>query len=142
MVFAFEAMTADGRVVSDLIEAGTPGEAADSLRGRGFTVMRVAASKAESPEAPARRATLLHRGVNGRDLMVFTRQVKMLLDAGSTLVPALEAIELQSSKPALRKLVHQVRDHVERGGALSDALAKRPDIFNSVFRSMVAAGEA
>src|SRR5262245_13534212 len=110
MVFAYEAMTADGRSVSDLIEAGTSGEAADSLRGRGMVVMRVTASKAESLDAPPRRASLLHRGVNGRDLMILTRQIKMLLDAGSTLVPALEAFELQASKPALRRLVHQLRD--------------------------------
>lgn len=141
MVFAFEALTADGRVVSDVIEAGTSTEAAESLRGRGYVVMRVAPTRGDASAAPAHRLSWGGR-IRGHDIMVFTRQMKMLLDAGSSLVPALEAIELQSTRPLVRKLVHQIRDQVERGGALSDALGRRPDVFSPVFRTMVAAGEA
>jgi type II secretory pathway component PulF len=74
--------------------------------------------------------------------MVFTRQAKMLLDAGAALVPALEAIEKQCTKSGMRAVVRQLCDHVEQGGALSDALAKRPDVFSPVFCCMIAAGEA
>src|SRR5215470_6413280 len=144
MLFAFEALTADGRALSDRVEAGTQSEAADALRNRGYLVMRVTPATAEEPA----RASALKvvapwsRRVTGRDLMVFTRQAKMLLDAGAALVPALEAIESQCTKAGMRAVVRQLRDHVEQGGALSDALAKRSDVFPPVFCSMMAAGEA
>src|SRR5262245_62502120 len=106
MLFTFEALTADGRTLSDRVEAGTQGEAADALRSRGYVVMRVTpatANEAERVGATALRAVApWSRRVTGRDLMVFTRQAKMLLDAGAALVPALEAIEKQCTKSGMR----------------------------------------
>ena len=75
-------------------------------------------------------------------MVLFTQQLKMLLDAGSALVPALMAIEQQATRAPFAALVRTVREHVEEGGTLSDAFASRPDIFKPVFCSMVSAGEA
>lgn len=142
MDFAFEAMTAEGQVVTDRIEAGTLSEAAEALRARGLLVLRLnAVEQAE----PRRRTPLLRwplRRIRPGELVLFTRQLKMLLEAGAALVPALEAIERQTTRPAFAALVRAVREHVEEGGTLADAFRARPDVFDPVFCSMVAAGEA
>jgi type IV pilus assembly protein PilC len=140
MQFAFEAMTEDGRNVADRIDAASRNDAVNALRGRGMMVVKLDAVT-EAAEA-GRSWWPTGRRMSSRDLMVFTRQMTMLLDAGAALVPALEAIERQTRRPAARAIVRELREHVESGGPLSEACAERPQAFSAVFRSMVAAGEA
>lgn len=139
MQFAYEAISPEGRVVHDLIDAETVRLAADSLRGRGFSVV----SLRDAPKTVAATARRFGwGGVTARDLVVFTRQMKMLLESGAALVQALEAVEKQSVKPALARMVSNIREHVENGSTLSDAVAEHSRTFPGVFRAMIAAGEA
>jgi type II secretory pathway component PulF len=142
MQFVYEAMTGDGRTVHENLEAASHREAAETLRGKGLYVMRLEETQAASRRADAERFKLGGRAAKTSDLVIFTRQLKMLLESGSAVVPALEAIEKQSAKPAFRAIVREIREHVEQGGILSEAFGDRPDIFKPVFCSMVAAGEA
>jgi type II secretory pathway component PulF len=139
--FTYEAMSSDGRIVADRIDGTTPTEAGDTLRANGLMVLRLDAVRggagAESNDKQRRSGRM-----KSRDLMLFTRQLKMLLEAGSALVPALEAIEQQASKASVRQLVGLIRRHVEAGGTLTDAFREHQDVFKPVFCSMVAAGEA
>jgi len=138
MIFAYDAMTADGRTVRDRIEAGAPADAVDTLRGKGLVVLRVRPAEAATVE---RGRASTNRG-GGREIVLFTRQLKMLLEAGAAVVPALEAIEKQTSARSFRRVVKSIRQRVEDGGTLTDALREHPRIFRSVYCSMVAAGEA
>ncbi len=142
MQFVYEAMTGDGRTVHEDLEAASHHEAAESLRGKGLYLMRLEEKQAAPRRAGADRFKLGGRAAKTSDLVIFTRQMKMLLESGSAVVPALAAIEQQSAKAAFRAIVRQIREHVEQGGNLSEAFADRPDIFKAVFCSMVAAGEA
>src|SRR5512142_2282089 len=107
MQFAIEAMRPDGSTLTDLIEAGDRGSAVESLRAQGLMVMRVDARPATAGRAgPPRSGFSLSRArFTTRDLMLFTRQLKMLLEAGAPLVAALEAAEAQTSKPFARRLL-------------------------------------
>lgn len=138
MNFTYEAIAGDGRLVQDRIEAETTHLAADALRNRGLTVTRLAAA-GESDGAVGR----VHSwgGVNTRDLLVLTRQMKMLLESGATVVQALEAIERQTAKSAVSRMLGQIRSHVEKGGSLSDALSKHGTVFSPIYLSMIAAAE-
>lgn len=140
MVFEFEAMTAEGRVVSDALEAASRNDAAESIRGRGLMLLRLDSRPDDDPGA--RQTNWWGSRIGGRDLMMFTRQAKMLLESGAAVVPALEAIEQQTSKDAFRRILRQVRGYVEKGGSLTDAFQEQGDLFKPVFCSMVAAGEA
>ncbi len=144
MLFSFEAMTADGTLVRETLEAASRAEVTEQLRARGYVVLRLqpVAAKSARDEAGAAGLGFGRRPMNARDLMLFTRQLKMLLSAGSAVVPALEAIEQQTSKPAMRRIVRQIREHVEKGGSLSEAFREHPDVFRPAYCSMVAAGEA
>ena len=141
MQYAYEAMTDDGRVITDHIEADSRNDVAESLRGKGMTVLQLN----EQHQGAARlRKPALRMGGAARsgDLVLFTRQLKMLLEAGSALVPALQAIEAQTSKPAFVRVIRQVREHVEEGGTLAEAFGEHPRLFRPVFCAMVSAGEA
>ena len=143
MDFAYEAMTSDGRIVNDRAEGNSSTEIVDQLRSKGMTVMRVEPVRGDEPRAKnLGSGSGRGRKIKSADLVLFTQQLKMLLEAGSALVPALEAIEQQVSKTAVKKMVRAVRTHVEEGGTLTEAFQERQDIFKPVFCSMVAAGEA
>lgn len=142
MEFAYEAMSADGSVVADQVEAAGSAEAVEALRTRGLVVLRLEQGQADTSSSFASTLRLRTAKVTTRDLILFTRQMKMLLEAGAPLVPALEAIELQTAKPALREIIYRLRDRVEEGDSLSTALQPEGRVFDPVFRSMVAAGEA
>lgn len=142
MQFVYEAMSADGSTVCDRVEAGDRAEAVGSLRERGLIVLRLE----DATEAPRTSfAWLAQRFGNKmtvRDVILLTRQMKMLLEAGAPLVPALEASEEQTAKPFMRALLRRLRERVEEGDSLCQALELEGRLFDPVFRSMIAAGEA
>lgn len=141
MRYAVEALRPDGTTVAECIEAGDRQAAVETVREKGWMVLRL---DEQAGESAARTAPLRLPGskISGRDLILFTRQMKMLLEAGSPVVPALEAAGQQNAKPAMRALLERLRLAVEEGDSLSDALEKERAVFDPVFRSMIAAGEA
>jgi len=141
MQFAYEAMRPDGTTVADQIEAGARAAAAELLREKGFIVLRLDERSGAAAQAAAARP-LRRRGINTRDIILLTRQMKMLLEAGAPLVPALQATESQTVKPLMRELLARVRTRVEEGATLADALEPEAAYFDPVFRTMIGAGEA
>ncbi len=139
MRYRYQAMTSSGAIVEDTIDADSRDEAADALRRQGSMLMQLVA---ESPSPAAAVVVDAAQRMKERELLLFTRQMKMLLESGSALVTALEAIERQTQRPAAQALIRQVREHVERGGTLSEALAAHPRTFSPVYCSLVGAGEA
>jgi type IV pilus assembly protein PilC len=81
-------------------------------------------------------------GVNDKDLVVFTRQFSTMIDAGLPLVQCLEILAAQTENRSLATAIAQLRADVEAGSTYADALKKHPKIFDDLYRSMVAAGEA
>lgn len=81
-------------------------------------------------------------GVKGKDLTIFTRQLSTMISAGVPILRALTTLKDQTESPALKAALEQVGPDVQGGMQLSDALAKHPKIFSSIYVNMVAAGEA
>jgi len=73
---------------------------------------------------------------------VFTRQFSVMIDAGLPLVQCLEILGSQQEHKGFKRALIQVRQDVESGSNLADAMRKHPKIFNDLFTNMVAAGEA
>ncbi len=80
-------------------------------------------------------------GVKPKELMVFTRQFSAMIDAGLPLVQALDILVPQQENPIFKEILMNVRDDVQQGSTLADALAKHPKVFDSLFTNLVAAGE-
>ncbi len=84
----------------------------------------------------------LPQRVSDKRLAVFTRQFSVMLDAGLPLVQCLEILGEQEENRAFRGMIQQVRQDVEQGSSLADAMARQPKAFDNLFVHMVAAGEA
>ncbi len=80
-------------------------------------------------------------GVTTKDLLVFTRQFAVMIDAGLPLVQALDIIGSQADNPAFRTVLLAVKGRVEAGSTFADALAEHPKVFDELFVQLVRAGE-
>src|SRR5512140_339037 len=80
-------------------------------------------------------------GVTTKDMLIFTRQFSVMIDAGLPLVQALDIIGTQADNPAFRKVLLAVKSKVEAGSTFADALADHPKVFDELFVQLVRAGE-
>jgi len=80
-------------------------------------------------------------GVTEKDILVFTRQFSVMIDAGLPLVQALDIIGTQADNPAFRKVLLAVKGKVEAGSTFADALSDHPKVFDELFTQLVRAGE-
>jgi general secretion pathway protein F len=145
-VFEYKALDREsGKSTRGVIDADNASAARRKLREQdlfpteisesaGGAVTRAAAKGAK----PAGRV----RGrVSTRDLAIMTRQFAVLLHAGMPMVEALHALIDQTSRPALRAAIYDIRDRVNSGAALADAMQAHPRIFSNLYINMVRAGE-
>jgi len=80
--------------------------------------------------------------ITDKDIVILTRQLATMIDAGLPLVQCLEILGGQTDNKSLAKVVNQVRSDVESGATFADALKKHPKAFDNLYVNMVAAGEA
>ena len=81
-------------------------------------------------------------GISHKDVAIFTRQFSVMIDAGLPLVQCLEILGTQQDNPGFQKVLLQVRQDVEGGSSLADAMKKHKKVFDDLFTNMIAAGEA
>ena len=141
MILTFDAIDTDGRPANDTIEAASTKEAVEQLRRRGLYVTQIAEGSNRKARVAATRRSKVHR-LPLKTLTLFTRQMAMLLRAGSGVVPAISAIKRQMPKPGQAALLGQLCCDLEDGTRLTDALRRHPHTFNPVYCAVVAAGEA
>ena len=80
-------------------------------------------------------------GVTTKDILVFTRQFSVMIDAGLPLVQALDIIATQADRRAFRQVLLAIKGKVEAGSTFADALADHPKVFDDLFVQLVRAGE-
>src|SRR5512133_4296188 len=80
-------------------------------------------------------------GVTTKDILVFTRQFSVMIDAGLPLVQALDILGTQSDNPSFKKVLLAVKARVESGSTFADALSEHPKVFDELFVQLVRAGE-
>jgi type II secretion system protein F len=138
--FAYKAKKDDGSVVSGLLQAESERSALDSLGRMGVFPMEIASRDESAPAAaPARRRTGAR--VRAADVAIFTRQLADLLKAGVPLNRALRTLGQQTSNGSLGEVIEAVEKDVSAGSTLHEALGRHPRVFDSLFTSMVRAGE-
>ena len=140
-LFEYSALDAKGRKRTGFVDAGGLQAARERLKGEGLFVVSLDPAAAAETEASIRSLSLFGR-VSNSDLALVTRQLATLLKAGLPLVQSLEALIEQVEKPAVRKVLSSVRNHVNEGMALHEALSEHPSVFPPLFIQMSRAGEA
>ncbi len=137
--YKFEALDADGKSKSGLVEADNAKAARAQLRAQALVPLEVSIVAQAANDAVAARFT--RRVFSGTTLAVWTRQMAGLVGSGLPLERALTALMEDSEEPRQRELVAHLRSEVNAGNTFARALATAPREFDDVYRAVVAAGE-
>ena len=140
--FAYSAINAQGVVQSGEISATDLASARDALRGSGLLADMLQELKAPAQDDSRRGFMGRKKKVKPKSLQIFSRQFATMIEAGLSVVTALVVLEQQTDDAALAVVVADVRERVEAGAFLSEAMAAHPDTFNRLYIAMVEAGEA
>ena len=141
--YAYSAINAQGVVQAGEISATDLAAARDALRGSGLLADFLQELKASTTSDSRRRGMFGRtKRVKTKSLQIFSRQFATMIEAGLSVVTALVVLEQQTDDPALGAVIDDVRERVEGGAFLSEAMTHHPDTFNRLYVSMVEAGEA
>ena len=129
-----------GNLVRGDSEARTKEELVRSLQARGLLVISV--EEAKAPRAPKKKPKKLHKKARIDDLIIFARQLSVLLEAGVPILRAMQVLTEQVSSKVLRDVCKKIDDDLKAGSSLRDAIAKYPRIFSQMWVDLVETGEA
>ena len=159
--FHYVALDARGQESAGVLEAAGTNEAIQQLRqsgyfptsvveeGKGATgktaakkvAKAVAAAKASSKPKGKSISLFARKTIKSKILMIYTRQLATLIDAGLPLLRGLTVLGKQEKDPVLRNTINILADSVQGGSTFSESLAQHPKIFNKLYINMVKAGE-
>jgi general secretion pathway protein F len=139
-VYEYHGLSAEGKKVKGIIDAPTPRMARTKLRSMTIFPVEIREEthipqKAEDPLAK------LFQRVRPQDVSIVTRQLSTLVEAGSPLVSALDAIIEQTDHHGLKKVIAQVREEIKEGRSFADALEQHRKVFTDLYVNMIRAGE-
>lgn len=95
----------------------------------------------EKPKDLLENISFFKPKVTGKDIVIFTRQLSTMIDAGLPLVQGIEILEKQQSNPTFKTALSEIRQDVEAGSTLADSMRKKPKVFDNLFTNMIEAGE-
>jgi type IV pilus assembly protein PilC len=126
--------TSTGREIRNTVEAATEQAAITALLNRNLLVVNIAEKVGKKGKTSGGRVAL-------QDLVIFTRQLATMVDAGLAMVQSLQALGEQATNKVMRDVIKDVTSRVEAGDSFSEALSKHPKVFNKLYVCMVGAGE-
>lgn len=136
--FKYVAKSSDGKTISGTLEANDRVSAIDTLRKKDLTIVFMEETLV-TRKLPA--LNFFKKKINLDDLVVFSRQLATMVDAGIPLVGALDILSEQMENKQFAGVTTIIKKDVEAGLNFSDALSKHKAVFSSLFVSMVRAGE-
>ena len=95
----------------------------------------------EAPKDLFENVAFFQPSVTGKDVVIFTRQLSTMVDAGLPLVQSLEILGEQQENKVFRKKLRDIRSDVETGSTLAESMKKHPDVFDNLYCNMIDAGE-
>ncbi len=126
----------NGKNVSGTADAFDESELAKDLRDKGLYLI-----KAEIKEEKKRKPIILFGKVSLVDKMMLTRNLQVMLSGGLSLSRALQVLSEQTKNQKLKSVLSDIKNDIGKGDSFSKALAKHPDVFQEVFRSMIELSE-
>lgn len=147
MNFKYKAMTDSGSIVTGVVAAENADHARQLIAAKGYIPQAVkkgggaqgeSGSQPEWVEALNRKMTK----VKAQDLMLFTKQLKTMLDAGIPVSRLLEILEQQTENRKLKYAAITMQEQIRQGASLHQAFSEHPGAFNDLYCAMVRAGEA
>jgi type IV pilus assembly protein PilC len=140
--FAYSGRTRAGQTVTGERVADTMDAAVAALRREQIMITKIDPAKAAKAEAKPKAGKKGGVKVPSKNLAIFTRQFSVMIDAGLPLVQCLDILGKQEPHKGFSSTILKVREDVESGAALADAMKKHPKTFDALYSNMIAAGEA
>ncbi|MCX7044468.1 MAG: type II secretion system F family protein [Candidatus Sumerlaeota bacterium] len=137
--FQYTARNAQGALVTGSLEAADQAAASRSLREKGMIPSQIMVAAAAKPK---RRMKSRRGRIKLDDMVVFSRQLAVMIRAGLPLIEILNILAEQLEKRRFQEIVGQIEREVEAGSTFTEALQRHPRVFNQFFISMIRAGEA
>jgi type IV pilus assembly protein PilC len=135
-LYTYRALDKQGEIIQDKLEGSGEMAVAHELRQQGLLVIDVKEQSVANKDILAP-----FKGIKLADLVVFSRQLATMINAGLPIVRSLYVLSEQTENPKLKDVVVAMRKDVEAGSALSEALEKHPEVFSRLYVEMVKAGE-
>jgi type IV pilus assembly protein PilC len=126
--------TSSGREIRSSVEAGTEQAAIAALLNRNLLVVSIQEKVGKKGKTAGGKVALV-------DLVIFTRQLATMVDAGLAMVQSLQGLAEQTTNKVMRDVIKDVCARVESGDSFSEALQKHPKAFGKLYVAMVSAGE-
>lgn len=139
-VYQYSVRDRSGKLLKSQMEADTIEQVRDSLRSKNFLIIDIKPPKT-GLEGDIKIPGLTDRPPSLKEVAIFSKQLATLINAGVPLVQAMSILQEQIESPSFRDIIRKVRNELESGIPLSDALAQHPKAFNKLFINLVRAGE-
>ncbi|MBF0100756.1 MAG: type II secretion system F family protein [Desulfobacterales bacterium] len=136
-VFVYNAQNKRGHTVKGEVEASNADIAKSQLQKRFTTVVSVKPKPKDIFDGIA----FFQPKVTEEDIIIFSRQFSTMIDAGLPIIQCLDILYSQQENPTFKKIIKQIKDSVESGETFAESLKKYPEIFDTLFVNMIAAGE-
>lgn len=141
--FAYKGRDAGGKLVEGVVDGADSGAVVDLLRGQGLTPVAITPTQSGAAKKSFDWNLRLTRPRVGHiDLLLFSRQMYTLLKSGVPILRALSGLQDAAINPEMKRVIGEVRESLEGGRDLSQALSRHPRVFSPFYLSMVRVGEA
>lgn len=138
--YLYQAKDQQGMMKTGQIDAADESDAKNKLKVKQLEVVRLVSVKAAAPSSNP-FAFLMTKTVDQKDLQIYTRQFSTLINAGIPIVDSLKILGEGKRNEMLRDTTFKVRDAIEGGKRLGDAMSQHPLVFDRFYVNMVRAGE-
>ena len=137
-VYLWEGVTRKDELKKGEIEAADELAVRTFLRRQGFKSLEIK----KKPKDLAEYLPFLAGKVKEKNVVVFCRVFSTMISAGLPLIQCLDLLAQQESNKAFAKIIREIKEDIEGGTSLTDALKKYPKVFDELFTNLIAAGEA
>lgn len=137
MLFKYKALK-EGKIVEKKIEASSEEALVEYLQKNNYIPISITEIKNHQESI----FSFLNNTVSFNDIVDFTRQLAIMLNAGLTIIDALEILKKQDLKPVMKKIIIDIDNEIKSGNSFSSALKKHRQFFSSLYIALVKSGEA
>jgi len=140
--FKYSAIDGNGKSVSGKIDAPNEAQARAKLVAQRLIVSTISEEGFSLGKKSSKKSAGYNKKISGEQLMVFTRQLATLLQAGLPLLRAMQILSDQEKNPVFKTALLNISENIQGGNSLSDALSQYPRMFDRLYINMIRAGEA
>lgn len=136
--FEYVAKNHEARTVSGHITAEDEAGVVQQIRDRGLMVVSITEVKNQGQKKSGAKGG---KRVKQEDIVIFSRQLSTMIEAGIPILQALDALEEQMESPHFKSVIASMRGDIQQGSSLSSAFSRHPRVFDNLFVNMIKVGE-